>query len=261
MTQAADWNINTATASSSLIAVANISDLYVTNQAAINSLSVTNSLAIGTDMVLQSTIGSDQLAMNSIDSLTAPLRIQSLAMAPIEMMAGLIKIDTLGNVIISGNLAVGGKIESTGLTLKDNQQFAMNGPLSATGSALFTLQNSTGASVATVDASGSAQFSSISTQGLTIAGAADATNSAIVNGVFTTNATAGSGVIPAETSEITIRNANVTNYTLVYVTPTSSTDNYVLYVKSKSPGEFVVGFTNPISIDVNFNWWIVKVTQ
>ncbi|KKS05312.1 MAG: hypothetical protein UU59_C0050G0003, partial [candidate division WWE3 bacterium GW2011_GWE1_41_27] len=181
---------------------------------------------------------------------------------PIEMMAGLIKIDTLGNVIISGNLAVGGGIESGSLNLVSRNNTGVGTPNeNATASALLTLQNSTGTNVASVDASGSAIFNSISTQGLTIAGAIDATNSAVVNGVITTNATAGSGVIPAETSEIAIRNANVTDYTLVYVTPTSSTDNYVLYVKSKSPGEFVVGFTNPISIDVNFNWWIVKVTQ
>jgi len=93
------------------------------------------------------------------------------------------------------------------------------------------------------------------------AGAIDATNSAIINGVITTNATAGSGTIPAGTSEITIKNSNVTDYTLVYVTPTSSTENLVLYVKSKEAGQFVVGFTNPIGIDVNFNWWIVKVAQ
>ena len=262
LAQAAGWSVNTATDSAT---ISNdqlaISNLYVTNQAAINSLSVSNTLSIGTDLVFQSTINNQQLTMNSIDTLTSPLKIQSLAMAPIEMMAGLIKIDTLGNVFISGNLAVGGRVNSSGLTLKDNQQSTISNEQFATSSALLTLQNSNGNSVATVDASGSAMFNSISTQGLTIAGAVEATNSAIVDGVITTNATAGSGVIPAGLGEITIKNTSVTDYTLVYVTPTSSTNNYVLYVKSKAPGEFVVGFTNPIDIDVNFNWWIVKVSQ
>jgi hypothetical protein len=255
LAQSSTWSINTATNSATISnGQLAISNLYVTNQAAINSLSVTNTLTIGTDMLFQSTLGSDQLAMNTIDTLSSPLKIQSLAMAPVEIMAGLIKIDTKGNVQITGNLAVAGKIESAGLSLKDNQQ-------SASSSALLTLQNSNGNTVSTVDASGSASFSSISTQGLTIAGAVDATNSAVINGVITTNATAGSGIITAGTSEITIKNASVTDYTLVYVTPTSSTENYVLYVKSKAPGEFVVGFTNPISVDVNFNWWIVRVSQ
>jgi len=255
LAQSSTWSINTATNSATISnGQLAISNLYVTNQAAINSLSVTNSLAIGTDMIIQSSIGADQLAANTIDTLSSPLKIQSLAMAPVEIMAGLIKIDTKGNVQITGNLAVAGKIESAGLSLKDNQQ-------SASSSALLTLQNSNGNTVSTVDASGSASFSSISTQGLTIAGAVDATNSAVINGVITTNATAGTGIITAGTSEITIKNNSVTDYTLVYVTPTSSTENYVLYVKSKAPGQFVVGFTNPIDIDVNFNWWIVRVSQ
>jgi hypothetical protein len=132
----------------------------------------------------------------------------------------------------------------------------------ATGSAnLLSLQDSSGQQVGSVNASGSAQFNNLSTLGLTIAGA-DATESGtIVNGIITTNSTVGKAVIPTGVSEITIKNPKVTDYTLVYVTPTSSTNNYVLFVKSKQAGEFTVGFTNPINIDVNFNWWIVQVTQ
>ena len=81
----------------------------------------------------------------------------------------------------------------------------------------------------------------------------------VVDGFITTNSSIGQAIIPAGTSEITIKNPNVTNYTLVYVTPTSSTENNVLFVKSKKDGEFTVGFTNPLNIDVNFNWWIVQV--
>lgn len=254
LAQASTWSIN-STNSASLTQIAT-ADLYVTNQAAVNSLSVTNSLTLGTDMVFGSSIDGQGTIINSLDTLTSPLKIQSLAMAPVEIMAGLIKIDTKGNVQIAGDLAVAGNIDSAGLTLKDN-------PNMATPSAnLLTLQNSDGSTVSTVDASGSATFNTIMTQGLTIAGAtANATASAVVNGVITTNATAGSAIIPAGTSEITIKNDKVTDYTLVYVTPTSSTNNYVLYVKSKGAGQFVVGFTNPIDTDVNFNWWIVKVSQ
>jgi len=256
LSQSAGWNVNTATDSASLIDTANIADLYVTNQAAINSLSVTNSLTIGSDMVIQSVIGGDQLTMNSIDTLSSPLRIQSLAMAPIEIMAGLIRIDTEGNVQIAGNLAVAGRIKSSGLSLQEENLQAT----SAQG-VVFNVQDAMGSAVATIDASGSASFGSISTPQLVIAGA-DATESGtIINGVITTNSTIGQAVIPAGVSEITIKNPKVTDYTLVYVTPTSTTENYVLYVKSKKVGEFVVGFTNPISIDVNFNWWIVRVTQ
>jgi hypothetical protein len=197
-------------------------------------------------------IGSD----NTINTLTAPLKIQSLAMAPIEMMNGLVTIDTKGNVNIAGDLNVAGRIRSSGLTLKDGQQ-------SASPSALLSLQDASGNIVSSVDASGSALFNNLTTGGLTIASDSLATASAVVNGVITTNATAGQGIIPAGVSEITIKNPKVTDYTLVYVTPTSTTENYVLYVKSKEVGQFTVGFTDllPIPADVSFNWWIVQVSQ
>jgi len=242
-----DWSALSATNSASLDQIA-VSNLYVTNQAAISSLSVTNSLTFGSDMV----IGSD----NTINTLTAPLKIQSLAMAPIEMMNGLVTIDTKGNVNIAGDLNVAGRIRSSGLTLKDGQQ-------SASPSALLSLQDASGNIVSSVDASGSALFNNLTTGGLTIASDSLATASAVVNGVITTNATAGQGIIPAGVSEITIKNPKVTDYTLVYVTPTSTTENYVLYVKSKEVGQFTVGFTDllPIPADVSFNWWIVQVSQ
>jgi hypothetical protein len=233
---------NLTASSSANIAQLITNDLYVTNQAAINSLSIANSLTLGSDLV----IGPG----NTINSLSTPLKIQSLAMAPVEIMGGLVSIDTQGNMQIAGNLAVAGRIESSGLTLKDKE----TNPTS-----LLSLQDTNGAQVAGVDASGSANFNSVAASQFVIAAGADATNSAIVNGAITTNATAGTAQIPAGVSEIVINNSKVTDYTLIYVTPTSSTQNNVLYVKSKEPGHFTVGFTNPINTDTNFNWWIVQV--
>jgi len=242
------WNASSASDSANLNNLA-VSDLYITDQAAINSLSVTTNFSLGTDFVLGA-------SNNSIDTLSAPLRIQSLAMAPVEIMNGLVTIDTQGNVNIAGNLFVAGRINSSGLTLS-----AIN-PTTATDSAnLLSLKDVNGNEVSSINASGSAAFNDLSTQGLTIAGANNATASAEVNGVINTNATVGTAVIPAHTADITINNPKVTDYTLVYVTPTSTTENYVLYVKSKQDGKFVVGFTNPIDVDVNFNWWIVQVSQ
>jgi hypothetical protein len=245
LSQASGWNINTATNSASINSLA-VTDLYVTNQAAVNSLSVTNSLTLGSDLILGS-------AGNNIDTLSAPLKIQSLAMAPLEIMAGLVTIDTKGNVNIAGDLFVAGRIKSSGLTLTDTQ------PSASDSASLLTLQNSTGNTVSTVNASGSAQFLSVSTPQLVIAGA-DATQSGtVVNGVITTNSTVGQAVIPANTTQITIKNPKVTDYTLVYVTPTSSTQNNVLYIKSKQAGQFDVGFATPVNTDVSFNWWIIQV--
>ncbi|MEK7470867.1 MAG: hypothetical protein AAB622_02625, partial [Patescibacteria group bacterium] len=196
------------------------------------------------------------------------LKIQSLAMAPVEIMAGLVTIDTLGNVIIAGNLAVGGsldvagRINSSGLTLKDTFKGQALQATNATASAsLLSLQDADGKQVSWVDASGSAKFNDLTAGGLVIAGPDATVSGTIINGVITTSSTIGKAVLPAGTSEITIKNPKVTDYTMVYVTPTSSTQNNVLYVKSKQNGQFVVGFTNPINAEAEFNWWIVQVAQ
>ncbi len=230
------WNIATATQSASFDSLAS-GELYISGVAAIDSLYIAKRASIGTDLILSS--GQNQAGgyYNSIDTLSAPLRLQVLAAAPIELMAGLIKIDTLGNMSVAGNLYVAGKIESSGLSIKDDSNNI----------------------VASVNASGSANFNSVSTENLIIAGSAIATNSGALNGVITTNSNIGSASIPAGVSDITIKNPKVTDYSLVYVTPTSDSENKVLYVKSKKEGEFVVGFTDPISKETNFNWWIVQI--
>ncbi len=233
LAQIINSSINTASNSADLTQLAT-SDLYVTDQAAINSLSVTHAIAIGSDLAINS-------VDNSINTIANPLSIQSLALAPVEIMDGKVKIDTNGNVTILGDLYVAGNIKTKGIQVQD----------------------SSSQDVATIDASGSAQFNNLSATGLTIAGAAEATESGVISGDITTNSTVGKGIIPSGSTEITIHNPKINDYTLVYVTPTSTTNNSVLYVKSKSAGFFTVGFTDPLdpAIDANFNWWIVQAGQ
>lgn len=170
------------------------------------------------------------------------------------MMAGKIIIDTEGNVEISGNLYVAGQIESSGLTLKDNDS-----ENDSSFGNLLSLFDSEGIEVANIDASGAAQFTSVATDKLIIASSNSTPAEPNINGEIETNATAGTAVIPAGMTEIRINNPNIGDYTLVYVTPTSSTLNNVLYVKSKQAGPFTVGFNNPLLVDVNFNWWVIGV--
>jgi hypothetical protein len=170
-----------------------------------------------------------------------------------------------GSLNVGKDLSVSGNTTSSGLTLKPALSGLTGSDLvnpDATDSAkLLSLQDNQGQLVASVNASGSAQFGSVSTPQLVIAGPDATVSGTIVNGVITTNSTIGQAVVPAGVKDITIRNPKVTDYTLVYVTPTSITNNYVLYVKSKSAGQFVIGFDQALPIDVNFNWWIVQVSQ
>jgi hypothetical protein len=231
LSQAANWNTNTSTEAAILnYQQLSVEDLFVTGTIAAGNLSLSSSFTIGGDLVFQG---------NSLNTLSAPLQIQSLAMAPIELMAGKVRIETNGDVAISGNLYVAGQIESTGLSIKP----ASGEPDSAS-----------------IDASGSGTFKSVTTDDLVVASSQTSDASSIVNGEITTNATVGQAVIPTGVAEITIRNPKVTDYTLVYVTPTSSSSNHVLYVKSKAAGFFSVGFSEPLDADVSFNWWIVAIS-
>jgi len=64
----------------------------------------------------------------------------------------------------------------------------------------------------------------------------------------------------------------ITEKTLIYITPITDTENKVLYVKSKHPkqecdlydtsckeaGWFKVAINTPITTPIKFNWWIVN---
>ncbi|MEK7550893.1 MAG: hypothetical protein AAB535_03885 [Patescibacteria group bacterium] len=189
-----------------------LSNLFVINHAAISSLLV-----------------NETLTTQNLDSLTEPLRIQSLAAAPVEIMAGLIKIDIMGNMQIAGNLEVAGKITAP------EADFAK-----------LSVENLVIANPATSATSGE--------PGIT----PEVSLPEVLAGNITTNSTVGKGIIPAEADQITITNPKITDYTLVYITPTSSTQNKVLYIKEKSVGYFVAGFTDPIDTDTEFNWWIIE---
>jgi hypothetical protein len=189
-----NWDANTATQSAEITDVI-ASNLFVTGNATINSLFV-----------------AENLTAKSLDSLTGPLNIQSLAIAPVEIMAGKIKIDTNGDTIFEGNVKIAGNLELDG-------NFVVAEGIDPT-----------------------------------------ATNSAtIIEGQTSSNSTAGKAVLVANTTELKIVNPKVKLDSLIYVTPVSSTENKVLYVKSKDTGEFVIGFNEPIATDVEFNWWIIEL--
>ncbi len=73
-----------------------------------------------------------------------------------------------------------------------------------------------------------------------------------------TDDTVGSGLISKDTTEIEIQNSNINSDSLIYITPTSPTQNKVLYIKEKKDGSFKVGLSDSISEDINFNWWIIE---
>ncbi len=188
LSQSTSWNINTATESGQF------TDLFATGQVAFTNLFV-----------------SDSIAVKAFGSLDTALSIQPLAQAPIEMMAGKIKIETSGDVTFQGNVEVAGNLKLDG-------NFIV---------------------------------------------AADALNASpsgeIIIGETNSNSTAGTAKLAAGLSELKIKNSKIKENSLIYVTPISSTQNKVLFVKSKDAGMFTVGFSESIDTDVEFNWWIIDL--
>lgn len=188
LTEASLWNTDTATASGQF------TDLFVTGQTAMTSLFV-----------------SDNFTTKNINSLTEPLSIQSLASAPLEIMAGKIIIDTNGNTKFLGNVEIAGDLKINNIIVANN-------------------------------------IDPIATE-----------SGSIIEGEINTNATAGKAVLTANTEKIRINNNKVSLNTLIYITPITSTQNKVLYVKAKDEDYFEVGFSEALDTDVEFNWWIIEL--
>jgi len=215
LADAAQWNIKTAT-ESGYVSELVLENLFVTGTAAIDTLSLSQSLTVGNDLVISSVVAGEQLTVNSIDTLAAPLAIQSSANQPLYIMAGKMIIDTNGDVTIEGNLFVAGRIES----------------------------------------------SSVATDKLIVSGGeTTSTYNSLGDYTIEADSSAGSAKIPDGLAEVTIVNQNVDTTSLIYVTPTTSTENKVLYVKEQADGSFTVGFDEALTIEVNFNWWIVELSK
>jgi len=116
--------------------------------------------------------------------------------------------------------------------------------------------------VAAFTASGSARF-----QKLIIASEEAVADDNATDTSITTNATTGTATLGAGSTEFLIRNSNITDNSLIYVTPTSSTRNQVVFVKAKlsdyseteaNEAGFIVAVDRPILESISFNWWIIN---
>jgi cytoskeletal protein CcmA (bactofilin family) len=150
------------------------------------------------------------------------------------------QIDLAGNLIIDGNLTVKGQLDILGTLTAPTASFS------------GLLAEKLTANEAKID--------SLITKQLIIAAEASASAAATDSASITTNATAGKAVLPAGLNEYTIYSPHVSSDSLIYVTPTSDPQNQVLYVKAKEENAwFKVAINQPLSYDLEFNWWIIKL--
>jgi len=204
-------------------------------------------------------VGNIAITENTISTLADTLYIQPSGTGKIDFLAGAMTVEEDGTVSINGDLAVAGKIiadEYSGSegnfavnladsTLKDTEQATEE---HGNGFGKLLVRGIDGETVMSVDASGSAELAgNIEASGSgTFKKVNIATSSAdpivadsMMSDLATesaeliTNATAGEAEIPSGKKEIIIYSDQLTENSLVYITPTTDTGNQVLFVKNK----------------------------
>jgi hypothetical protein len=229
-----------------------------------DSLSVLGNTTLGETSIAGSLLvdASIRISDTGIETISEPLYLNKSKFANVDIMAGTLVITTSGDVVISGNLIVTGILGAStirptvgDLTLSLEHTTASSSSESAFGKLIVK-----GKEAHTVEfdeqgniiASGSATVAR-----LNITNMMDtlSTESAIAS----SSATIGSTILAAGQTELTVFTSAVTEKSLIYVTPQSSTNNQVLYVTTKTPGiGFTVNIDTAITKDVKFNWWIVN---
>jgi len=68
----------------------------------------------------------------------------------------------------------------------------------------------------------------------------------------------GYSKIEGSRDSVLVHDSTVTPYSYIYITPTSSTDNQVLYIGEQGPGYFVVRIDRALDNEVGFNWWLLN---
>jgi hypothetical protein len=251
---------------------------YVEKYLQVNGLAyIAQSLGVGEDIILgtTTTISDRSLAFTPTTAEDSIFYFQPSGLGKLDFLAGTMTIES-GAVAINGSLNVAGTTKTETLLTNLIQpadfgnpfQVQVAGASSQSGEikkSRFEIINELGTPVATISAEGKANFAGgigIGSETLNPADVASGSSATV-----STNKTSGKARLQAGVNQITIEAEQITEGSLVYVTPVGSTQNQVLYVKSQTAenpatsekeGKFVVGFDQAIGADVNFNWWIVN---
>jgi len=248
--------INIATFSSQLAYVENLSASYATfNQGlmvfgatSLSDTSVTGQLSINGNFIISD---------NSINVLGNDLNLQPLKQGGLSVMAGLFYIDTSGNMKVGGNAEFAKNVTVKG-TLATNIISPITGQdlsIGLSDKSKLSVNNSSNSAILAINqlgdlvASGSGTFGKLNLSLIQPAFALSTTE-------IVATGSAGTAVISAHQTELTIDNPLVTDKSLIYVTPKS---NQIIYLMRQVPGvSFTVGVSAPSVVDIPFNWIIVN---
>ncbi len=225
-----------------------------------NSLSVLGNTTLGETSIAGSLLvdASIRLSGTGIETISEPLYLNKTKLANVDILAGTLVITTTGDVVVTGNLIVTGILGASIIKPIDNNLTLSLEHITASPSSSFGKLIVRGKEEHTVefDAQGNITASGSATIAkLNISSMDDATATLSA----TSSATIGEATVPAGITTLTVKTTAVTDQSLIYITPLSSTNNQVLYVKTKTPGNgFTVNIDAAITKNVKFNWWIVN---
>jgi hypothetical protein len=236
-------NLSAATASFS-------QNLMVFGQTSLSDTSIIGQLSVGGNLIL---------ANDSINVLGADLSLQPFRQGGLSIMGGLFYIDTDGNVKVGGNaefaknVTVKGTLATNVINPLPGNDLNLN-----TGNSKLLVNNASNSAILAINqvgdliASGTGTFAKLNLNLVQPAFAVSPTE------VIATGS-AGTASIASYQTQVTIDNQNVTDKSLIYITPTSNTNNQVLYLLKQVPGKsFTVGLQNQSFTPIPFNWIIVN---
>jgi hypothetical protein len=259
----------------------NASALFINDYFKVNGSGyVAGSLGVGQNLVVGDgiQIGNGAIAYRP----TSPdandtFYIQPDRVGTLSFLGNLMTLTADGQVTIDGDLRVAGSVDVAGniktekslltnlieqtdpnqpVQIKLAEEASQSGQVN---NSRFEITDQLGTPVATISASGRANFSGVGVD----TGSIQTTSP----GVFVTTKTAGKAYIPAGLDSVTIKSEDITEDTLIYVTPLNSTNNQVMYVSQQNPedpktltkeGNFVVSLDFALTQEVQFNWWMVQ---
>ncbi|MFA7675978.1 MAG: tail fiber domain-containing protein, partial [Candidatus Shapirobacteria bacterium] len=241
MSQSSTWSMDIASNSAKITG-----DLELTNNLIIGAkLIVNGDTQLGNAFVTGTfTTGEIAIKDNFIETTNSALYIQPSNTGSVHIMGDTLVIADTGDVEINGNLKISGSLMANLITADEIQ----------TNKLTSKEINSDQIKIATDSAQ-----TIIAETGF----AAIATSSA----KLTSNATAGTAVLPAGKSEIIITNNKLTQNSMVYLTPVGSTKNQVPYIKNKIVStiddltynnSFTIALDNYLDQDIEINWWIIN---
>ncbi len=193
------------------------------------------------------------LAQNSINVLGGDLNFQPLKQGGISFLSGKVYIDVNGNMTLDGNATIKGTLFANVVSpIPGNDLFVKLLQKNATESAQFKVLNASGSAVASIDSEGNGTFKKLNLNLVSPAYALSETE-------VVASGSAGIATMSANFKEITIDNKEVTDKSLIYITPVGTPSAQVPYLLRQTPGKsFTVGVQNFLQKELPFNWLIIN---